>query len=163
MTECYICLAGDGVLVEPCRCAMHAHAVCLAPVIAGGDGVCKVCLAEFLPDATYAVLRTSLMRNWTPKAHSCYTWGLICAGHVAEALLQLGDIDHAALEHAPGCVANCFVMKGRALRQLQRTGAAINAFRRAVLVAQGRYGKAQAAKVSELPEFAEKDAAGAQI
>ena len=106
-------------------------------MIAGGDGVCKVCLAEFLPDAMYAVSRTSLMRNWTPKAHSCYTWGLICAGHVAEALLQLGDIDHAAFEHAPGCVANCFVMKGRALRQLQRTGAAINAFRRAVLVAQG--------------------------
>ena len=121
MSECFVCLAGDGVLVEPCRCATHAHAACLAPVIAGGNGYCKVCLAEFLPEAMVQVLRLSLMRKWTPKAHYCYTWSLVRAGRAAEALLQLDSIDHTALEHEPGCVANCFVMKGRALLMLGKS------------------------------------------
>ena len=131
MSECFVCLAGDGVLVEPCRCATHAHAACLAPAIAGSDGHCRVCLAEFRPDAMCAVLRLSLMRHWTPRAHYCYTWGLVRARRAAEALLQLGSIDHAALEHEPGSVANCFVMKGRALLLLGRTEDAVDAFQQA--------------------------------
>ena len=78
-----------------------------------------------------AVLRHSLMRHWTPRAHYCYTWGLVRARRAAEALLQLGNIDHAALEHEPGSVANCFVMKGRALLLLGKTEDAVDAFQRA--------------------------------
>ena len=78
-----------------------------------------------------AVLRLSLMRHWTPKAHYCYTWGLVRAERPAEALLQLGNIERAALEQEPGCVANCSVMEGRALLLLEKTDDAIKSFRRA--------------------------------
>ena len=115
---------------------MYAHAACLAPAVVMSDGYCKVCLAEYLPGAMCAVLRTSLMRHWTPKAHYCYAWALVRARRAAEALLQLTCIDHTALESEPGCVANCFVMEGRALLQLNRADEAVKAFERALTKVQ---------------------------
>ena len=132
MSECFICWSGGGVLVEPCRCAISAHAACLASAVVASSGHCRVCLAEFGSDAMCAVLRLCLTRKWAPKLHYLYTWGLIRAGRAAEALLQLGAIDHGALRREPGVVANCSVLQGRAFLQLRRTEEAVKSFQRAV-------------------------------
>jgi tetratricopeptide (TPR) repeat protein len=79
------------------------------------------------------VMRRALASGWAPRKHYCFCWALVRAGRAEEALLELRSIDHAAFEGDPSAWANCQVLAGRALLQLQRYGQALLSFQEAVV------------------------------
>ena len=130
MPECLVCWSPDGTLLQACRCESRVHTECLIQLVSHSNGRCGVCLSDYTPAAMMEVLRSSLAFGWTARKHYCFTWALVRAGHVEEALANLRTIDYTAL--GPSSVANCHVLEGRALLQLQRTDAALHCFQRAV-------------------------------
>ena len=130
MAECLVCWSSDGALLQACRCDSRVHVECLMKLVSHSNGRCGVCLSEYRPDAMTEVLRNSLAHSWSARKHYCFTWALVRAGRTEEALANLRTLDHAAL--GPSSTANCHVLEGRVLLQLQHTDAALRCFQRAV-------------------------------
>ena len=79
------------------------------------------------------VIRRALALSWTQRKHYCYCWALVRAGHAETALVELRTIDHNAFEDEPSVHANCHVLAGGALLQLQRIVEALRSFQQAVM------------------------------